>query len=120
MAWLMLPVASSSALKSSGAMGKAGGVGAGALFSAAGRRIDAAEIPDRKESCVEGAMGVSCLPGLVKFAVSAIHHDQVTVLFIDPALVPGLTLYASTGGKGNRRHDIGIPEVEAAALMSRN
>src|SRR5438270_4997246 len=82
--------------------GKAGGVGAGALVSAAGRRINAVEIPDSEEPGVESALSVVGLPGFIQFAVGAIHHDEVTVLRLDRALVSGLTLHAPSGGKGNR------------------
>ena len=67
--------------------GEARGVGAGALISAAGRRIDAVEIPHRDEVARRVIVRVVGLIGLVEFAMAAVDNDEMAVLLIDSALI---------------------------------
>ena len=86
MAWLIFPLASSSALKSSGAMGNPA---ASALvhFAAPGGRIDALRSQTARKAAARTPLVTVGLLGFVELAAAAVDHDQVTVVVVAMALI---------------------------------
>src|ERR1017187_2083953 len=76
--------------------GESGGVGAGAPFSAPGRRIKTVEVPYREEGSIKGSICVVCLVGFVELAVTAVSYDEVAVVVVSIALIAWLSFHAAS------------------------